>query len=190
MTGVRQPETTDPAELLPGLARAALERVFEVSGSREPEVPADSPLHDAGSCFVTLRRGEALRGCIGSMEPRRSLLDDVQSNAMSAALHDPRFPPLAASELPEVTIEISVLSAKTPVEFSSEEDLVARLRPGVDGLLLTSGRHRGTFLPAVWEQIPDPRMFLRELKRKAGLDRDAWPDDLRIWRYGTRTYAE
>ena len=109
---------------------------------------------------------------------------------MSAALHDPRFPPLAASELPEVTIEISVLSAKTPVEFSSEEDLVARLRPGVDGLLLTSGRHRGTFLPAVWEQIPDPRMFLRELKRKAGLDRDAWPGDLRIWRYGTRTYAE
>lgn len=181
---------TDPTELLPEVARAALARALGVAGPVEPEVSDTSPLRGPGACFVTLRRSGDLRGCIGSLEPARSLLDDVRLNVCAAAFDDPRFAPLAAEELPDLTIEVSVLSPKEPVEFSSEEDLVARLCPGRDGLLLVTGRHRGTFLPAVWEQIPDPVVFLRELKRKAGLDRDYWSDDIRVWRYSTTMHSE
>ncbi|HDL77837.1 MAG TPA: AmmeMemoRadiSam system protein A, partial [Lentisphaerae bacterium] len=96
---------------------------------------------------------------------------------------DPRFPPLTASELPELDLHISILSPLQPMSFSSETELLRQLRPGVDGILLADGVHQGTFLPSVWESLPDPELFLKHLKMKAGLPPDYWSDTIRAWRY-------
>lgn len=190
MTGDSRSTAADRAELLPLLARSALAGALGVSEPVVPEIPEESPLRRPGASFVTLRRGGELRGCIGNLEAVRPLVDDVRSNARAAAFSDPRFPPVEAEELAGLTIEVSVLTPRVPIDFSSEEDLLSQLRPGVDGLMLVEGSHRGTFLPAVWRQLPEPVVFLRELKRKAGLDRDHWSGGMRVWRYSTVTYSE
>ena len=141
----------------------------------------DPELRVPGASFVTLTIAHALRGCIGSLEAIRPLIVDVAQHGYAAAFCDPRFPPLAPEEFPELTIHISVLSASTPVLFESEEMLADALHPGIDGLIIAHGQHRATFLPAVWQSIPDRRQFIRQLKRKAGL-----PDtvrDYQAWRY-------
>lgn len=140
--------------------------------------------------FVTLHRNGMLRGCIGHLQAVAPLVRDVADNAYSAAFRDPRFPPLTPPELESLEIHISILTPARPLEFSSEADLVARLRPGVDGLILEDGRHRGTFLPSVWESLPEPREFLRHLKHKAGLSPDYWSDTVRILRYETESFSE
>jgi len=133
--------------------------------------------------FVTLHvRGE-LRGCIGSLEPRRPLIEDVVDNAYAAAFHDTRFPALTAADLDQLSVHLSLLSPLTPLRFESEDDLLRQLRPGVDGLILAEHHHRGTFLPAVWESLPTPREFLRRLKEKAGLPPDYWSDTIAVERY-------
>ena len=137
-----------------------------------------------------MRKVSAFGPCIGSIEADRPLLDDLRVNALAAAFRDPRFPPLEPEELDELTIEVSVLSRKVPLGVASEADLISSLRPGVDGLLLEVGRHRATFLPSVWKQLSAPEIFVRELKRKAGLPIDYWSEDLRLWRYTTTAYAE
>lgn len=137
----------------------------------------------ARASFVTLELDHHLRGCIGSLEPIRPLAMDVNENAFAAAFHDPRFPPLTENELPVLNITISVLSIPEVMTFHSEQDLIAQLRPGVDGLILEEGRHRSTFLPAVWESLPESPEFLRQLKRKAGLHPDHWSRTMRIHRY-------
>ena len=147
-------------------------------------------LEERAACFVTLHRGEDLRGCIGTIVAHRSLGEDVRSNARAAAFSDPRFPPLAVGELAEVTIEVSLLSELEPLEFESEQDLVSRIRPGVDGLLLEHGFHRGTFLPAVWRSLPEPGLFLRKLKTKAGLEEDFWSPEIVVRRYQARSWSE
>ncbi|MGD8617690.1 MAG: AmmeMemoRadiSam system protein A [Gammaproteobacteria bacterium] len=139
--------------------------------------------------FVTLKRNGELRGCIGSLAPVCSLVEDVAHNAFAAAFRDPRFPPLAAAELEELEIEISVLGPTEPVEFESEAELLGMLRPGIDGLVLQDGRHRGTFLPVVWESLPKPADFLVHLKQKAGLPGDYWSDTLEIERYTTESFG-
>lgn len=139
--------------------------------------------------FVTLEIAHALRGCIGVLEAFRPLVEDVAHNAFSAAFADPRFPPLSAREYPSLSLKISVLSMPTPLAFDSESDLLAQLRPGADGLILKDGRRKGTFLPAVWEQLPDPRDFLAHLKRKAGLPSDHWSDSLEVLRYTTESFG-
>ena len=128
---------------------------------------------------MTLRREGELRGCIGTVDAWRPLGEDVRANAVAAAFHDPRFPPLARDEFDDTSIEVSLLGPHEPVPASDEAQALATLRPGVDGVLLECGRRRATFLPQVWEQLPEPREFLRALKRKAGLAGDFWSDEVR-----------
>lgn len=158
----------------------------------QPGVMHDRPawLQESGATFVTLTRLGSLRGCIGSLEARRSLLEDVSSNALSAALHDPRFTPLSAQELPDTCIAVSLLSAAAELVFESEADVHARLQPGIDGVVLQYGRARSTFLPQVWESLPRPQDFLANLKRKAGLSADFWHDDIRLSRYTVTCWKE
>jgi len=141
------------------------------------------------ACFVTLNQRGALRGCIGHLEASLPLIEDVAENAYSAAFRDPRFPPLAPHELADLEIHISVLTPSQPISFTSEADLIGQLRPYVDGLILTDGLHRGTFLPSVWEQLPEPAQFLRHLKLKAGLGADYWSDYIQVYRYETESFA-
>ena len=155
--------------------------------SRKPD--GDVLLEHRGA-FVTLKIDGELHGCIGSLEAYRPLAEDVRGNALAAAFRDPRFPRLEAGQLASVRIEVSVLSGLEPVPWSDEADLVRRLRPGVDGLVLEHDGHRGTFLPAVWRQLPRSEEFLRQLKRKAGLAAEFWAPDVRISRYTVDSWAE
>ncbi len=135
------------------------------------------------ACFVTLHLNNQLRGCIGSLTAYQPLILDVIQNAYSAAFRDPRFPPVSTQECPQLKLDISILTPAKPMHFSSEADLLHQLRPGVDGLILADHGHRGTFLPSVWEQLPDPVDFLRHLKNKAGLPADYWSATLTIENY-------
>jgi hypothetical protein len=145
-------------------------------------------LRRPAASFVTLRYHGQLRGCIGSLVVRAPLAQNVADNAFNAAFRDPRFPELTAPELANLGLEISVLGTPQPMAFSSEEDLLAQLRPGQDGLILEAGGRRGTFLPSVWEQLPRPADFLCQLKQKAGLSMAFWSDDLRVLRYATESF--
>ena len=138
--------------------------------------------------FVTLEIDNRLRGCIGALEAYQSLVKDVADHAYAAAFEDPRFPPLRTEEFVLLDTHISVLSPPEPVEFASEADLLSKLRPGVDGVILSLGDRRATFLPAVWEDLPDPHIFLNHLKRKAGFSADFWDAKLKIQRYVTESF--
>ena len=140
-------------------------------------------LHEYGACFVTLEKNGDLRGCIGSLEAHRPLVIDVSENAYAAAFLDSRFSPLTPDEYPLLTKHISVLTKPVPMVFSSEEDLLNQIRPNIDGLVLIENGYRGTFLPAVWESLPDKKEFLRHLKMKAGLPPNYWSNTLRVERY-------
>ena len=131
-----------------------------------------------------------MRGCIGSLEARRTLLADVQANAVAAALHDPRFAPLAVHALEHTEVEVSLLSPMQPLAFASEAEALAQLRPGVDGVLFEFGARRSTFLPQVWEQLPAPDAFMAQLKRKAGLPADFWAGEVRLQRYTVAKWKE
>lgn len=140
--------------------------------------------------FVTLQQAGQLRGCIGTLEARSPLVQDVADHGFAAAFEDPRFLPLKKQELPELEIHIAVLSPSEPLHFSSEEELLAQLRPGIDGLILHLGQRRSTFLPAVWSSLPDPYTFFVQLKQKAGLPLDFWSDELQVARYTTESFGE
>lgn len=179
----------DEAILL-GVAAHAIQHGLR-HGQRLAVDPLKYPaqLRQLRASFVTLEQAGHLRGCIGALEARRPAVVDVASNAYAAAFADPRFPPLQASELPGLHLHISLLSPCEPVTFTSEDDLIAKLRPGVDGLILSEGLRRGTFLPSVWESLPEPREFLRQLKLKAGLPPDYWSERLRVERYATISFG-
>jgi AmmeMemoRadiSam system protein A len=157
-----------------------------------PVDPADYPeaLRTQLAAFVTLHLSGELRGCIGHLEAVQPLVRDVAENAYAAAFRDPRFSPVTAQELPELAVHISVLTRPEPMTFGSEAELLAQIRPGVDGLILTEGRARGTFLPAVWESLPRPQDFLNHLKRKAGLPADHWSDRVQVARYATESFGD
>jgi hypothetical protein len=180
---------SDPSAgpILLGLARSAI-------AARGTSIPrtADEPawLSRPGAVFVTLTRNGRLRGCTGSIEPKRSLREDVMRNASAAAFHDFRFPPLPAAELPHVRIEVSLLSPTEPLSFATREDLLARLRPGVDGVVLSWHGHRGTFLPQVWQQVPDPEGFLTHLLHKARLPVFSWEPDVTVRRFTVTAWSE
>ena len=143
----------------------------------------DEPLRLHRATFVTLHRMGPLRGCIGRLDASRPLVADVAFNAFAAAFQDPRFTPLTAREVEGLDLHISVLTTPQRMTFTDEADLLRQLRPGIDGLILESGPHRGTFLPAVWADLPDPTQFLQHLKLKAGLSPDHWSPNIRIQRY-------
>ena len=181
----------DQRRTLLAVARASIEEGLKRGHPLHPRPQDFDPLLAApGAAFVTLERAGRLRGCIGSLEARRPLVLDVSENAFAAAFRDPRFPPLSAGELGDLAIRISVLSPAEPLEFRSESDLLAKLRPGVDGLVLEDGDRRGTFLPSVWESLPEPVLFWQQLKQKAGLPPEHWSDSLKVYRYTTESFAE
>lgn len=141
------------------------------------------PLREERATFVTLRRHDELLGCIGTLRPRRPLVRDVAHNAYQAAFADPRFHPLTAAQMSDLDLHISLLSRLERLDVAGEEDLLATLRPGVDGLLIEEGERSATFLPAMWPRLPTPRDFLHALKDKAGLPPDYWSPTLRAFRY-------
>jgi uncharacterized protein len=136
-----------------------------------------------GASFITLEINKQLRGCIGTLEAYQPLIQDVTQNAYAAAFRDPRFAPLTKEEYSNITKHISVLSQPQQMFFTSEEDLLKQIRPGVDGLILSDVGCRGTFLPSVWESLPQPQLFLHHLKMKAGLPSDYWSKTLKVERY-------
>lgn len=157
------------------LARQALER--GVAGDPLPALDEQSltpRLRALGASFVTLTRHGNLRGCIGALEPYQSLAEDVREHAVAAATQDYRFPPVRPDETPQIEIEISRLTTPQPLDYSSPEDLLSKLRPHVDGVVLRDGLRRATFLPQVWEKVPDPVAFLEHLCMKMGAAPDLW----------------
>jgi AmmeMemoRadiSam system protein A len=185
------PLTGEEGRYLLDLARATIAGAV----GAKPSVPLADPLPRLllpGAAFVTLHtRNGDLRGCIGSLEARRPLVEDVRENALAAALRDPRFSPVQAAELPNLVIEVSVLSAPEPLDFAGPDDLLRKLRPHVDGVLIERGRSRATFLPQVWEQLPAPEEFLGNLCYKAGLPPNAWRwPDLKVSTYQVQKFTE
>ncbi len=172
--------------LLP-IARAAIARVLNVAHTADESAPW---LAEQGACFITLTQSGELRGCIGTLQAHRCLLDDVKNNAVSAALRDPRFTPLSTQELDITEIEVSLLSPSHEMQVRDEADALAQMRPGVDGIIFEYGRFRSTFLPQVWEDLAQPRRFLAMLRRKAGLPDDFWADGVKLSRYSVTKWRE
>jgi hypothetical protein len=181
----REPDRGQP---LLQVAREAIE------GELQPEA---SPAAHSAAClssriasFVTLRRHGELRGCVGGLEPDAVLRLDLPRHARAAAFEDPRFPPLRLEELDGLRIEVSLLTPSESIHADSEADVLAALRPGVDGVILTAGNRRATFLPQVWHEIASATEFLRHLKLKAGLHPDAWSAQFRVARYTAEKWVE
>ncbi len=167
--------TTEEKQTLLSLARQALE--MGVRGQKLPPLDLESMpsrLREQGASFVTLTIQGELRGCIGALEPSQPLADDVREHAIAAALQDYRFPDVKPDELSQIEIEVSRLTIPAPLEYSTPEDLLNKLRPGIDGVCLRDGTRRATFLPQVWEKIPDPAEFLDNLCYKMGAAPDLW----------------
>lgn len=177
----------DLGRMLLAIARSAIGAEF---GIRRAPLPDHVALATPAATFVTLKKAGELRGCIGSLERRRPLGVDVRENALAAAFRDPRFPPLDDREFESTSIEISLLSPDERIDAATEQGVLARLRPGVDGVIVQHGSQRATFLPQVWESIPDRRAFLAALKHKAGLPEDFWSPQLNVSRYAVTKWAE
>jgi hypothetical protein len=179
--------TETPGDVLIPIARSAIGGVL---GLGFDTCEDHHFLHEVGATFVTLTRRGRLRGCIGTLQAHRRLLEDVKANAKAAAFLDPRFEPLTATELRTTRIEVSLLTAPESIGFASQDEAIAQLRPGIDGVILEYGANRGTFLPQVWEQLPDPRIFFAHLKQKAGLDPEFWAEGVRLSRYTVTKWHE
>ncbi len=168
-------------------ARNAIATEF---GRPQASEPDDEALQRPGAVFVTLTQEGQLRGCIGSLEAHRPLEADVRSNARAAAFQDPRFMPLSEEELARTRVEVSLLTPAVSMEFRDEDDAVRQLRPGIDGVILEWQGRRGTFLPQVWESLPERHLFFAHLKQKAGLPADFWAPDVKLYRYEVQKWKE
>ena len=183
--------TASECKILLSLARDALESSVK-TGAVSP-LPQGLPerLMEAGASFITLTHQGDLRGCIGVIEPFRSLAEDVRENTMGAAFFDPRFPKVQISELDGMVIEIAILSPLRQIVYEGETELIQALSPGVDGVLVKDDDKRATFLPKVWEKIPDPYLFMGMLCRKMGVPEDTWQkQQLEIYVYRTESICE
>ena len=179
---------TDPlGHALLGIARNAIAE--RLGGTLREPTPARG-LELPAATFVTLTLNGELRGCIGSLQAWRPLAVDVAENAVAAAFRDPRFAPLSAGELASIRIEVSLLETPRKLDFSDQADALAQLRPGIDGVILGHEAQRATFLPQVWESLPDPERFLAQLKLKAGLPADFWDEKITLARYGVQKWKE
>jgi len=173
--------------ILKSLAEYTLRYAVDHDG-KEPKISiADYPesLTQPAASFITLEKHGKLRGCIGNLEAIFPLVNDVVKNTVAAAFSDPRFEPLQKNELADIRLSISVLSAPQAMYFKDQNDLLQQLRKDEDGLILQERHYRATFLPSVWQQLPDKLSFLEHLKQKAGLTPDYWSDSIRCWRYTT-----
>lgn len=179
----------EQGQLLLALARNAIAEKLDQNPA-QPALAHPDWLKQPGAVFVTLTQQGDLRGCIGSLEASRPLLEDLQANARAAAFSDPRFLPLSRTELADTRIEVSLLSSPEIINFSSEADALTQLQPHIDGVILEFGSRRATFLPQVWQQLPEPRQFINNLKRKAGLSSNFWAEDLRLSRYRVEKFKE
>ena len=180
-------DASNPGATLLPIARASISGAL----GRTLAVAEDAAwLQEAGASFVTLTQQGQLRGCIGTLQAHRSLLADVKANAVAAALHDPRFAPLAVTELERTEIEVSLLSPMQPMRFDSEAQALEQLQPGIDGVVFEFERYRSTFLPQVWEQLPSASDFMAHLKHKAGLRPDFWAAGVRLHRYTVSKWRE
>jgi AmmeMemoRadiSam system protein A len=178
--------TTEEKNILLDVARRSIE--YGLQHARPLPVNTrdySNVLQQPRATFVTLHLHNQLRGCIGTLNAYQPLINDVAEHAFAAAFRDPRFEPVTSREAPQLDIHISILTQAAPMTFNSEEDLLRQLNPGVDGLILESGYHRGTFLPSVWEQLPQPEKFLQHLKLKAGLAAGYWDKNIKVSRYTT-----
>ena len=186
------PLQDDEKRILLQIARESIEHA--VRGKTLPPLNYNSlspNLSEEGASFVTLTLHDDLRGCIGALEAYQPLAADVREHAIAAALEDPRFPPLQESELNRISIEVSRLTAPQKLEYVSSEDLIQKLRPHVDGVVLRHGSRRATFLPQVWEKIPDPQEFLDQLCYKMGVRSNVWRDEkLSVFVYQVEEFRE
>ncbi len=180
-------EKVEQGKILLPIARASISSSLGLVQQADEN---GSWLQEHRACFVTLTQEGELRGCIGTLEAHRPLLQDVKANAHAAAFRDPRFAPLTAPELDKTNVEVSLLSAMTPLMFASERDALTQLKPGTHGVVFEYGRHRSTFLPQVWEQLPNVVEFMAHLKYKAGLPADFWSEEVRLSWYTVSKWKE
>lgn len=187
---IESPLTAAEGQSLLDVARISIVSGIEEGRPFLPDLMKYPPtLQEKRATFVTLHCDSELRGCIGVIEARRPLIADVAENAYAAAFHDPRFLPIVMEELSGLEISVSILSSMEPLVFDSEEELIAQFRVGVDGLVLKDGWHCGTFLPAVWEMLPDPLDFLKQLKKKAGLPENHRSRSMRFERFTVQSVS-
>lgn len=177
----------DKGQILLPIARSAISKQLGQVLSATTDAPW---LREPGATFVTLTQAGELRGCIGSLQAHRPLIEDVKSNALAAAFSDPRFAPLQHSELSYTRVEVSLLSTSEPISFESEQHALAQLRPEIDGVIFEYGYYRSTFLPQVWEQLPDAETFMAHLKHKAGLAPNFWAAGVKLSRYTVSKWKE
>jgi AmmeMemoRadiSam system protein A len=179
----------DKAGILLQIARAAIAESLGLSVA-EKQLRDEDWLQQKGACFITLMQQDQLRGCIGTLEAHRALIDDVRTNAKAAAFKDTRFSPLTSDEFNTAQIELSLLSPMQALSFTSEQDALSQLQLGVDGVVFEYGYQRSTFLPQVWEQLPDAKTFMAHLKHKAGLPADFWAESIKLSRYTVSKWKE
>ncbi len=178
-------------EILLRIARDSIAQALGMTLSTNKTLIQKKPwLQEKGACFITLTQHGQLRGCIGTLQATRSLFDDVQANAKAAAFNDPRFKPLSIEEFNETQVEVSLLSTTQNMQFSSEQEALAQLQPDIDGIVFEYGSYRSTFLPQVWQQLPDSQQFMAHLKQKAGLPTDFWDDEVKLSRYTVTKWKE
>jgi AmmeMemoRadiSam system protein A len=171
------------------LARKTL--VEKLQNKTSPPMHDEPAFSENAATFVTLKIGGKLRGCIGNLEPVGELWEGIRDNAINAAFHDHRFSPLSSDELPDVRLDISILSQPKPLEYKNTEDLLAKLRPGIDGVILREGGRSATFLPQVWQQLRSPEQFLDHLCLKAGLPQETWRQKrIEILIYQVQSFSE
>lgn len=183
--------STHKGKILLSIARAAIAETLQIPHEAIEDIAQDNAwLQEKAACFVTLMKNGQLRGCIGTLEAHRTLLEDIKHNANAAAFHDTRFSPLTREEFDMTEVEVSLLSAMQALDFSDEQQALAQLRPGTDGVLFEFGQHRSTFLPQVWQQLPDTADFIAHLKNKAGLASDFWANEVRLFRYTVDKWKE
>jgi hypothetical protein len=183
--------TNDERKLLLEVARRSIRNGID-NHRALPIRPSDFSTHlrQRRACFVTLRLDGDLRGCTGAIAAREPLVRCIAEHAYSSAFLDTRFSPLEPAELDGLWVSISVLSPTSPIEFFDETDLVSKIHPHRDGLVIEVGRSVGTLLPSVWENLHEPAAFLRQLKRKAGLAADFWSEEIRVLRYTTEEFSD
>jgi len=189
---MREPLDEIQQDVLIKIARNAIDKATSLQPL--PRIDLDnlpSSLQENGASFVTLTVNGRLRGCIGTLEAYQPLALDVQEHAIAAALEDPRFPKVQPSELHDIRIEVSVLTPKVPLSYSGPDDLLHQLKPGIDGVVLQDGFRRATFLPQVWDQLPEPEQFLSHLCRKMGAPADLWQKKaLNVFLYQVQEFHE